>query len=53
MLKKQKDTAWLVANGLMTKMEASRKLKVAHQNVNAKLFDGLVETLKDKGVITR
>jgi len=51
MKKREKDIAWTVANGQMTKAEAARKLNRTNVGVNSKLFNGLVETLKDMEVI--
>ena len=49
---KDKNIAWQVANGHMTKAEAARKLKLSVQGVDTRLFNGLVATLKDREVIS-
>lgn len=51
MRKTQRDTAWKVANGLMSKSEAAKVLKVDRRSVDTQLFNGLVEVLKGRNIV--
>lgn len=51
MKKREKNIAWAVACGMMTKAEAARKLKMTNVGVNGRLFNALAAELKDRDII--